>query len=256
MPDEVEEIRVLEERLSEIAGEYTEIIDSLEEDEKQGSFLNDSNDAFVTKELKAACDEILQDVESDEINALNNCIAMSKKEQLAFIKTCTVVDWDKIDKNKDGSCKKPSLTGRIQQLKMEYEFPEDSYESKLLSALRLSDEESAIKKDVKQKKEALHIKTKEAIEGLSEDKALQIVEQKWIAPLVKDIDAISGTIIQEVINAVEYISNKYATTMHDIQSEKNSVRSSLVEMISKINASGADKEGLDEFRLVLGGLNE
>lgn len=256
MPDEVEEIRVLEERLSEIVGEYTDIIDSLEEDEKQGSFLNDSNDAFVTKELKMACDEILQDVESEEINALNKCMTMSKKEQLAFIKTCTAVDWDKIDKNKDGSCKKPSLTGRIQQLKMEYEFPEDSYESKLLSALRLSDEESAIKKDVKQKKEALHIKTKEIIEGLSEDEALQIVEQKWIAPLVKDIDAISGTIIQEVINAVEYISNKYATTMHDIQSEKNSVRSSLVEMISKINASGADKEGLDEFRLVLGGLNE
>lgn len=65
-----------------------------------------------------------------------------------------------IEKNKDGSCKKPSLTSRIQQLKMEYEFPEDSYERKLLSALRLSDEESAVRRSVKQKKEALHIKTK------------------------------------------------------------------------------------------------
>ena len=65
---------------------------------------------------------------------------MPKKEQLAFIKTCTDVDWDVIEKNKDGSCKKPSLTNRIQQLKMEYEFLEDSYERKLLSALRLSDE--------------------------------------------------------------------------------------------------------------------
>ena len=64
MPNEVEAIRVLEERLSEIAGEYTEIIDSLDEDEKQGSFLNDSNDAFVSKELKSACDEILQEVEA------------------------------------------------------------------------------------------------------------------------------------------------------------------------------------------------
>lgn len=79
MPDEIEEIRILENRLSEITGEYAEIIDSLEEDEKQGSFLNDSNDAFVTKELKAACDEILQDVESDEINALNRYMSMPKK---------------------------------------------------------------------------------------------------------------------------------------------------------------------------------
>ena len=67
MSDEVGTIRALEDRLSEIAGEYTEIIDSLDEDEKQGSFLNDSNDAFVSKELKAVCDEILQEVESDEI---------------------------------------------------------------------------------------------------------------------------------------------------------------------------------------------
>lgn len=253
MPDEVEEIRVLEERLSEIAGEYTEIIDSLEEDEKQGSFLNDSNDAFVTKELKAVCDGILQDVESDEIDALINCIAMSKKEQLAFIKTCTVVDWDKIDKNKDGSCKKPSLTGRIQQLKMEYEFPEDSYESKLLSALRLSDEESAIKKDVKQKKEALHIKTKEVIEGLTEDEALQIVEQKWIASLVRELNDISSSVITDVSSKITYLSQKYATTMHDIQGEKLSVKSNLVSMVGQLIADSSDMEGLKEFRMILGG---
>lgn len=253
LPDEVEEIRGMEERLSEIAGEYTEIIDSLEEDEKQGSFLNNSNDAFVTKELKAACDEILRDVESDEINALNKCMAMSKKEQLTFIKTCTVVGWDKIDKNKDGSCKKPSLAGRIQQLKMEYEFPEDSYEGKLLSALRLSEEESAIKKDVKQKKEALHIKTKEIIEGLSEDEALEIVEEKWIAPLLRDLKALSSDIVLEVISTMEYLAKKYATTFHELQGEKSRTKSRLIDMVNMLNATGADAEGLIEFNTILGG---
>ena len=184
MSDEVGTIRALEDRLSEIAGEYTEIIDSLDEDEKQGSFLNDSNDAFVSKELKAVCDEILQEVESDEINALNKYMSLSKKEALEFMKSCSDADWDQIEKNKDGSCKKPSLTSRIQQLKMEFEFPEDSFDGKLMLALRLMGEESIIKKDVKQKKEALHIKTKKVIEGLSEDEALKIVEQKWIAPLI------------------------------------------------------------------------
>ncbi len=253
MPDEIEEIRILENRLSEITGEYAEIIDSLEEDEKQGSFLNDSNDAFVTKELKAACDEILQDVESDEINALNRYMSMPKKEQLAFITTYTDVDWDKIEKNKDGSCKRPSLIGRIQQLKMEYEFPEDSYESKLLRALRLSEEESAIKKDLKQKKEALHIKTKEVIEGLTEDEALQIVEQKWIAFLVRDLDDISSSIIIDVTSKMTYLAQKYATTMHDIQEEKSIVKSNLVGMVGKLTADLSDMEGLKEFRLILGG---
>lgn len=253
MPNEVEEIRVLEERLSEIAGEYMEIIDSLDEDEKQGSFLNDSNDAFVSKELKAVCAEILQDVESAEINDLNKYMTMPKKEQLAFIKTCTDVDWDVIEKNKDGSCKKPSLTSRIQQLKMEYEFPEDSYERKLLSALRLSDEESTARRSVKQKKEALHIKTKKVIEGLSEDEALQIVEQKWIAPFVSALDNISSAIITDVINKMDYLALKYSTTMHDIQSEKTDVKSSLSEMIGMLSADGSDSEGLMEFQKILGG---
>lgn len=253
MPDEVEAIRTLEERLSEIAGEYTEIIDSLDEDEKQGSFLNDSNDAFVSKELKAACDEILQEVESDEITALIKYMSLPKKEALAFMKACSNADWDQIEKNKDGSCKKPSLTSRIQQLKMEYEFPEDSFESKLLTALKLMDEESAIKKDVKQRSEEIHLKTKEVIEGLTEDKALQIVECKWIKPLVSDLDKISTEIILEVISKLEYMTRKYATTMHDIQHEKSLVRSSLVDMVGMLKAKGSDQEGLKEFGLILGG---
>ena len=253
MPNEVEEIQVLEERLSEIAGEYTEIIDSLDEDEKQGSFLNDSNDAFVSKELKSACDEILQEVESDEINALNKYMSLSKKEALTFMKSCSDADWNHIEKNKDGSCKKPSLTSRIQQLKMEFEFPEESLDGKLLSALRLMDEESSVKKDMKQKKENLHIKTKEVIEGLSEEEALKIVEQKWIAPLVKDLEDISSAIIIDVIGKMEYLAEKYATTMHDLQNEDISIKNSLASLIGSLAANGSDKEGLQEFKLILGG---
>lgn len=256
MPDEVKQIQSLEERLTEINSEYMEIIDSLGEDEKQGSYLNDSNDAFVSKELKTACDEILQDIDSDEIKALNKYMSLSKKEALSYMKTCKDVDWAKIEKNKDGSCKKPSLIGRVQELKMEFEFPEDSLDGKLLSALKLMEEESAVKKNLKQKKDALHIKTKEVIEGLTEEKALEIVEQKWIAPLVKDLVDISTTILIEVVNRMVYISQKYATTMHDIQSEKTLVRSQLVDFVSALNANGADKEGLKEFRLILGGIDE
>ena len=253
MSDEVGTIRALEDRLSEIAGEYTEIIDSLDEDEKQGSFLNDSNDAFVSKELKAVCDEILQEVESDEINALNKYMSLSKKEALEFMKSCSDADWDQIEKNKDGSCKKPSLTSRIQQLKMEFEFPEDSFDGKLMSALRLMGEESIIKKDVKQKKEALHIKTKKVIEGLSEDEALKIVEQKWIAPLIKDLEDISSATVLDVIRRMEYLARKYVTTMHDLQEEKTATRRSIVELISNLQAEGPDMEGLNEFKTILRG---
>ena len=89
------------------------------------------------------------------------------------------------------------------------------------------DEESSVKKDMKQKKENLHIKTKEVIEGLSEEEALKIVEQKWIAPLVKDLEDISSAIIIDVIGKMEYLAEKYATTMHDLQNENISIKNSL-----------------------------
>lgn len=253
MPDEVREIRTLENRLLEISDEYMEIIDSLDEDEKQGSYLNDNNDAFVSKELKSACEEILQDIDSDEIRALNKYMSLPKKEAVTFMKTCNDADWSKIEQNKDGSCKKPSLVSRIQELKMEFEFDEDSLDGKLLSALRLMDEESAVKKELKQKKDALHIRTKEVIEDLSEEKALEIVEQKWIAPLVDELDAISSAIVFNVIGKMEYLTQKYATTMHDIQGEKTDIKSSLADMVGMLKAEGADFEGLKEFKIILGG---
>ena len=106
---------------------------------------------------------------------------------------------------------------------------------------------------MKQKKEELHIKTKEVIEGLSEDEALKIVEKKWIAPLVKDLEDISSAIVFDVIGRMEYLAEKYATTMHDLQSEKATIRSNLVGMVSKLQADGPDMDGLNEFKIILEG---
>lgn len=256
MPDDVSEIAALEERLTAISSEYMDIIDSLDEDEKQGSFLNDNNDSFVSKELKAACDEILQDVESDEINALNKYLSLSKKEAVAFMKTCNSADWSQIEKNKDGSCKKPSIIGRIQQLRLAFKFPEDSLDGKLMAAMRLMNEESAVKKDVKQKKETLHLKTKRVIEELSENEALKIVEAKWILPLIHDIDAISDSIVIDMVNALVDLSEKYKTTLNELQNDKKSVSYGLSNMLSLLKADGSDEEGLMAFRSILGGMDQ
>ena len=102
----------------------------------------------------------------------------------------------------------------------------------------------------------LHIKTKETIENLSEEKALQIVEKKWIAPLVHDLTDIPSSVISDMKQKIDYLVSKYLTTMHDIQQEKNNVRYNIAGMISNLNASGPDMKGLQEFKLILGGENE
>lgn len=86
---------------------YTDIIDSLGEEEKDSSILNDANDAFVAKEVKAAVAEILRDVETDEIVAIKEYLKLSKKkEKLDYIANCKAVQWNLIEFGQDGTCKK------------------------------------------------------------------------------------------------------------------------------------------------------
>ena len=71
--------------------------------------------------------------------------------------------------------------------------------------------------------------------------------------MVKELDSLSATIILEVTNKMEYLADKYAITMHDIQQNKASIKTRLSEMVSLLTAQGADAEGLNEFYSILGG---
>ena len=147
LPDAVREIDSLEKRLAEIGEEYTEIIDSFDEDEKQGSYLNDNNDAFVTKELKAAVDDALKEVTSAEIQTLSDYLAItSKKDKIAYIEENKAADWAAMTSNADGTYKKTVINNRIKELKQQYIFPAGSFESKIIAALQLTEEETAKKR--------------------------------------------------------------------------------------------------------------
>jgi type I restriction enzyme M protein len=66
LKDQLKHLKEAENRLLEIASEYTEIIDSLSEEEKESSVLNDANDAFVTKEVSKKAKEIMADVKASK----------------------------------------------------------------------------------------------------------------------------------------------------------------------------------------------
>lgn len=256
LSDELNEVIALQNRIDEIGDIYTEIIDAMEDDEKEGKYLNDTNDAFVSKELKAAVDEILQDVTSEEIGALIKYQELSKKkDKLAYIRDCKLVDWSQIETGADGTCKKSAVNSRITELKMSFEFPENSVESRLVQAFKLSEEETTLKKEIKQKSEALHLKTKAVIEAMDEDTALKITEYKWIRPLVESLTTMPEVILAKVIEDITYLSQKYATTLTDIQSKKVAVSKGLVEMLSNMEGGQSDMEGLLEFKRILGGRN-
>lgn len=250
--DEFNELKLLEERIEEIINAYAEIIDSLEPEEKESSVLNDTNDAFVSKELKSAVADILSEIESTEIVALKEYLSLSKKkDKLDFMGKCHNVQWELIEKSNDGTCKKGAINSRIRELQLLHKFPEDSFESKLVLVLKLMDEESQLKKILKQKSEELQLKTRETITNLDEDTALLLVEYKWIKPLVESLNRIPDAVIQEYIAKIEYISDKYGNTLNNIEEDVKKASKELSVMINELVGNTADMEGLAELRKIL-----
>ncbi len=62
-------------------------------------------------------------------------------------------------------------------------------------AEKLMVEEKTVKSEVKKDEEALHLKTKETIEGLSDEQVLDLLRLKWIAPLCASLRAMPEAII-------------------------------------------------------------
>lgn len=85
LKSDLDELRSKEEELSEIPGEYETLIESLSEDDKEtiSEALNDTNDAFVVKNIKAVIKGLKEDPSSnaDLISLLQNAEKLSTKEK-------------------------------------------------------------------------------------------------------------------------------------------------------------------------------
>ena len=246
-----------EERLVEISNMYTEILESLEEDELEQTITNDDKNAFVGKEVKAYVTEALTDVESPEINALKNYLTLSfKKDKMAFIEENPFVVWSAMVSNKDGTYGKPAVNSRILQLQMEFEFPEESLEAKMKRVMLLMEEESELKKVIKAQKIELEAATIETIKNLDEEDALRLLELKWIEPIVSGLGTLPDDVITALVSEVENLNSKYATTYSDIEVKKESAAGSLIQMIDGLSGSKDDLDGLAEFKKYMGVKNE
>lgn len=252
LSEDLNELIRVQNRISEINSLYSGIIESFEEEEK-GSFLNDSNDAFVTKELKETVSETLKDIDDKEIVALNKYLLLTKKaEKLDYIMNCSEVHWDSMEAGADGTYKKTTVNNRIKEIRLQYKFSPDSFEDKIVTALNLIEEESLLKKELKQKTDELHLKTKTTIENLGEDEALKLLELKWMKPLMDELYKMPIDTLGELVNRVVYLSNKYATTLADVEKNIEQAGSELSGMIDELVGGTSDMEGLLEFKRILG----
>ncbi len=100
---EAQELREMEKELASVSAEYSELIDSLSDEEKESGILNDAGTSFVNKEVKNKAEEALEDVETAEILALQEYLTLSQKDKAYFVKNTDSVDWTGMTANTNGA---------------------------------------------------------------------------------------------------------------------------------------------------------
>ncbi|MBE6451740.1 MAG: type I restriction-modification system subunit M [Alphaproteobacteria bacterium] len=185
-------------RVAEISSLYEEILDSLSEDEKENSIVNDDKDAFVAAEITKA----------------------------------------------------------VKQIKAEYKgvkFEEDTYEYKVLKVADLIAEEKDLKSKIKKETADLQMKTKDIIENLTDEQVLELLEIKWINPLVSALDKLPDSIIHELSIKIKALAEKYAVTFSEVEEEIVDTEATLSSMIDELVGNEFDMKGLEEFKSLLKG---
>lgn len=197
---ELNSIKQKETRLLTIGSELEELLDSLSEEEKETSLVNDDKTAFVNAEVA------------------KQAKPLSKTKQA---------------------------------------YEEDSLEFKIIKADNLITEEKTLKSQLKTENEKLHLKTKETIENLTDQDALMLLEQKWIAPLVSSIHNLPTNVLETLQSKIKALAEKYETTFLDIDKQITESENLLSTLIDDLEGDEFDMKGLEGFKaLLIGGEND
>lgn len=179
-----------ESRLSELNSEYEELINSLTEEEKESSYVNEAKDNFVVAEIKKA-------LKLDSLEA-------ETKEKLRIVNSIIT-------------------------------------------------EEKTLKSEIKKLLIQLENKTKETIENLTDERAVELLKEKWIFPLAQNLMKMPDSIVDILTSEVEYLVKKYETTLESVEEELVQTEKELCSMIEELDGNEYDMLGLNELKKLLRG---
>ncbi len=228
------------------------------DEEDKPKVLNDKENAFVAADLKKSLNDIFSEIETPEIKGIKEYIDLldnkaKKDEKLDFMKNHTEVNWEKIEKNKDGTVGKTKLNNYYSELQKVYEFEEGSLGYILSTAQALRDEESENKKIIKELEKELEDKTVEKIEILTDDEVYQLLELKWINPINKDLKEVLSIFFSNFEDNLNQTVEKYGESVKEINEQTEKVDEELTSQLSKLIGSDSDMEGINTFINMLGG---
>ena len=130
---------------------------------------------------------------------------------------------------------------------------EETLLARLLTYSQLVNEEKQLKKEIKKKNIELHHMTKEVIESVSDDQAIELLKNKWVTPLIDAVVMLPQKIIEDITNKVKSLNEKYNTTLKEITEQIEENQSTIISLIDELEGDEYDMEGLSELKSLLSG---
>ena len=88
---------------------------------------------------------------------------------------------------------------------------------------------------------------------MSDQQVLELLKEKWIAPLTTALNKLPDNIINELAAKVKQLSEKYAITFSDVENDIEKTETELSSMIDELTGNDYDMKGLDELKSLLKG---
>lgn len=139
------------------------------------------------------------------------------------------------------------------EIKKKIKIEKDSFEDIILQVDDLITKEKELKSKIKTEATALHLKTKTTIENLTNEQVVELLELKWVQPIVTSIHSLPATIIDKLANKIQVLTDKYSTTYSDVAKEINEAEKTLASLIDDLQGNEFDMKGLNELKVLLHG---
>ena len=125
---------------------------------------------------------------------------------------------------------------------------EPETKQKLKELVALWDEKSKLDKAIKLERIALQEKTIETIQNLADNEVYDFLSIKWLDPVNNKIMCYVDTVVDEMIEAVKALTQKYATSYNDLNAQLVDAQCELADLISDLTGDAFAIEGLNEFK--------
>lgn len=123
---------------------------------------------------------------------------------------------------------------------------EPETKAKLVKLVKLWEEQTKVKKEIKEAKAELIDKTKEAIEQLTDEEVELFLHKKWIDPVVAGINDTLTDVLKAVETRVTALANKYAVSYKELGEQMAEAKQQMADLVADLNG--------DEY--ALGGLKQ